>query len=291
MDIQYNLDSMHIFVSKDHEEMIKMPWNIKDKENVAKVDDSFAIRPLIYALNRTEEYLILELGQGKTSLYQAMNDSIIREVENHVFPFGDNPNDTPHNIRRSDAEYMDSLVVEHFRDIDKALFEFYKTLEHPQKIIVISTEDNFSKLKEASQRPELYKGHAAINYVDNAPHHLAEQAWEIVRKLKGEERGEAIGEVKAAISQSNVLTDINEIFRAAKDGRGDLLLIHEEFSQPVRMLDERSFELVEDEKEPGVVDDITSTISWEVISKGGRVVITGQEELKDLGNIALKTRY
>jgi hypothetical protein len=42
---------------------------------------------------------------------------------------------------------------------------------------------------------------------------------------------------------------------------------------------------------PGVIDDITSDIAWDVISKKGRAIFTTQEELKSLGDIALKVRY
>lgn len=291
MDIQYNLDSMHIFVSKDKEEMIKSTW--PTRENVAKVDESFAIRPLIFAMNRSERYLILELEQGKTSLYIAENDAIIEEVKNHVFPFGENPNDTPHNIRRSDAEYMDALVKEHYNDIDKALVDYMQEHEmiHNTRVIVISTEDNFSKLQAVANRPAIYAGHSPINYVDRDHHHLAGAAWEIIKDLQHEDRKKNIDELKAAVSQAQVLTDLNEIYQAAIDGRGDLLIIHQDFSQPVKMIDDRSFEIVEDSKEPGVIDDITSTIAWEVKSKGGRVIITHQDDIKELGNIALKTRY
>lgn len=41
----------------------------------------------------------------------------------------------------------------------------------------------------------------------------------------------------------------------------------------------------------GVIDDITSEIAWEVISKKGRAIFTTQDELKSLGEIALKVRY
>jgi len=48
---------------------------------------------------------------------------------------------------------------------------------------------------------------------------------------------------------------------------------------------------VDDSTTPNAIDDITSTIAWEVISKKGRVIFTSQDEIKDLGKIVLKTRY
>jgi hypothetical protein len=57
------------------------------------------------------------------------------------------------------------------------------------------------------------------------------------------------------------------------------------------MTDDRTFELANDSSTKDVIDDITSTIAWEVLSKKGRVIFTMQDEIKELGDIVLKTRY
>ena len=88
-----------------------------------------------------------------------------------------------------------------------------------------------------------------------------------------------------------VITDLSEIFRAVKEGRGDLLITHDDFRQTVVMTGEYSFDLVNDVTLPGVIDDIISDIAWEVISKKCRAIFTNQEEIKSLGDIALKIRY
>jgi len=87
------------------------------------------------------------------------------------------------------------------------------------------------------------------------------------------------------------LSDLQEIYSAAIDGRGELLIVHEDFTQPVLMTGERTFDLITDNTLPKVIDDITSNIAWEVLSKKGRVVFTSQKKIKELSEIALKTRY
>ena len=87
------------------------------------------------------------------------------------------------------------------------------------------------------------------------------------------------------------MTDLQEIFQASIDGRADLLIVHQDFSQAVLMTSDRTFELTNDRTEQNAIDDITSNIAWEVLSKKGRVFFTSQDEIKELGNIVLKTRY
>ena len=104
-------------------------------------------------------------------------------------------------------------------------------------------------------------------------------------------RAKAIEEMQEAAGHGKVLTDLSKIFAAVKEGRGDLLITHDDYHQAVKMTGESVFTLVDDVTLPGVIDDITSEIAWEVISKKGRAIFTNQEEFKSFGNIALKIRY
>ncbi|MEC5395779.1 baeRF3 domain-containing protein [Bergeyella sp. RCAD1439] len=289
IDHNHNLESLHIFISKDEEEVVKTTWPVR--ENLAQVDETFAVRYLIKALNRSEEYLILRLAQDGTHLHRALNDSVIEEVQNHVFPFGENPNKIDFNIRKSDAEYVDSQIQEHYRTIDKALVNYLREQDEALNVVVLSTRDNYDHLMKVASQPQIYVGHDDKDYHARADHHIAAQAWEIIKQKQSEQRTEAIGEMKEAISKAQVLTDLQEIYQAAIDGRGELLIVHQDYEQPVKMIDDRSFQYAEDAKAPGVLDDIVSTIAWEVLSKKGRVHFTAQEEITDLGSIVLKTRY
>ena len=93
------------------------------------------------------------------------------------------------------------------------------------------------------------------------------------------------------MGQGSVLTDLQEIYQASIDGRGDLIIVHDNYVQPVYLTGERAFELVTDKTKPGVIDDITNDIAWNVLSKNRRVIFTMQDEIKELGKIVLKTRY
>ncbi len=288
IDHQHNLESLHIFISKDTEEIVKSTWPVH--QNTVNVDDVFAVRPLIKAYARSEEYLILVLSQNSARLFNAVNDSVVDEVKNAVFPFGENPNIIA-ATRRSDSAYVDSQTKEYFRDIDKATLDYIRNQDVDLKVIVISNRDNFDQLKSVASKPQIYAGHDNKDYNNKEGHHLSSQAWDIIKSQQKELRAEAISEVKKAVSKAQVLTDLQEIYRAAIDGKGDVLVINQDFERPVKMIDERTFEYAQDSKEPGVLDDIVSTIAWEVMSKKGTVHFTAQEELNELGEIVLKTRF
>jgi len=144
---------------------------------------------------------------------------------------------------------------------------------------------------QVTDNPDIYMSYANINYNNTATHEIATQAWKIIKESQEQTGIEAISEIKEAVGIGKVITDLNEIFRAAKDGRGDLLMVHNDFRQAVRMTGKYSFDLVDDVTYINVIDDISSEIAWEVISKNGRVLFTEDNDLKELGNIVLKVRY
>lgn len=283
----YSLDSMHVFLSNDTEEIIKLPF--PTVENMVQIADGFNIRTLIKAYNRTDDYFILLLSQGGVSLYEAINDKIVEEIDNDDFPFAANPHVVTNNKEKSNARLMDDKVREYYNNVDKALVKIYNERELP--CVVICTEANYSNLMQVADKPEIYLGFEPVNYNDTSVHTLGKQGWNVLKEYQRRERTEAIEEMEEAISQGKLLTDLQEIYQAAIDGRGELLISCEDFVQPVLMTGERTFEIAPDKDTADVIDDITGTIAWEVLSKNGRVVFTTQEQLKKMGNIVLKVRY
>lgn len=287
IDLSASLDSLHIFLSNDTKEVVKSPWEASS--NRVNISTQFAIRPLIKAYNRSEPYLIMVLSQNEVKLYEAVNDGVVKEVKNDDFPVTDNIPYTLYPEKMGDAKYVDDLTRNFFNRIDKALVKVNK--ETDLKCVVVSTETNYSTLLQVADKPSVYHGYVSINTNKSAPHEVVKQTWKFIEKLQSKRRTEDIEEVKKAISQGNMLTDLHEIYNAALNGRADLLVVHQNYKQPVMMDDKGGFDLIDDPSTPGAVDDITSKIAWEVISKKGRVIFTEQEEVKDLGKIVLKTRY
>ena len=287
IDVNYNLDSLHIYLSNDTKEIIKSTWAIK--ENGVHISDSFDIRSLINSYSRSEEYFILLLSQGGVKLYNAISDGIVNEFRNEDFPFSENQHYNTHADKGSDSKHLDDLVREYFNKVDKALVKISN--ETGLNCVVICTEDNYSRLMQVADKPTIYLGHANVDYNNIDTEHLAKQGWEVVKSLQDKQRAEAISEMKGAVGQGTILTDLQEIYQASIDGRADLLMVHQDFAQPVLMKGTRTFELATDTSNSAVVDDITSNIAWNVLSKNGRVFFTKQDEIKDLGKIVLKTRY
>lgn len=286
IDFTSNLESLHLFLSNSTSEIVRSSWSTC--QNTVVVAENFEVRSLIKEFNRTEEYLILTLTQSGIRLFHAINDRVVGEIKNDDFPFEMSPHIETEHDNISDSKRLDNLAREYFNNIDKAVVRFHN--KSTLNVVVICTKDNYTYLMQVADYPAVYLGHSDINNKSDN-HSVAKDAWPVVHMAQQQQRLELIKEMKEAIGLHKVLTDLSAILQAAKEGRGDLLIVQEDFKQAVRMTGEYSFDLVNDNTLTGIIDDITSEIAWEVISKKGRAIFTDLEEFKILGNFALKVRY
>ena len=287
IDINYNLDSLHIFLSNTTQEIIKSAW--PTASNMVQVSESFAVKPLIKLFNRTEEYLILMLNQSDARLLMAVNDEVAGEIDNEDFPFANDASELSDTEAVSNAKQTENQKREFFNKIDKAVVRVNNYTD--MKCVVISTSDNYNRFLKIADKPSLYVGWTTLSQDNKGNKSVAKDAWQIVSVLQEKVRAENIQEMQEAVGNGKVITELAEIYRAAKEGRGDLLIVNDNFHQAVRVTDDFSLEQVTDVTLPGVIEDITSDIAWEVISKKGRAIFTTLDELKVFGNIALKVRY
>ena len=277
IDVNYNLDSLHIYLSNNTNEIIRLGWPAS--YNRVHISDSFVVNPLIKAYNRSEDYFIMLLSQSGVQLFEALNDAIVEEIKNEDFPFPENGLSVPPE-QRSDPKKMNNMVREYLNRVDKAIVKIYN--ETKANVVVICTENNYSRLMQVADRPDIYWGYANIDYNRTAEHQLAAQAWAIAKNMYAERKALAIAEMKKAADQRKVLTDLEEIVVAASDGRADLLIVHQDFFESVPLKRHGMFE---------VIYEIISTIASDVMSKNGRTFFTENNEIKQLGDIVMKVRY
>ncbi|WP_423735092.1 hypothetical protein [Chitinophaga caseinilytica] len=286
IDNRLNDFGLYVFASAGTAEYVRTMW--PPAENKVYVDKEFALRDIIKAYNRSEDYYILHLSQSGVQLYEALNDRIYDEVAGNGFPYRDNPHYITDRQARSDPKKVDNQIKEFLNKVDKSMVAVHAV--HPLEIIVAATRENFDYLLEVADQPKIYSGHFTIDAGRADIHYLSDKAWPVVKDLQKARRAAAIDELMAGVSSGKVLTDMQEIYLAAREGRGELLLVKSNFSQPIDITPQ-GFDYAKDATVPGINDDIVNDIAWEVVDKKGRVFFTDQPALRQLGDIALLTRY
>ncbi len=229
------------------------------------------------------------LSQSGIKLYSALNGHIVEEVHNEEFPIGENRFYNTFPDKASDSKHLDDLLREYLNRVDKALIAYIS--EEKIMTLVFCTEDNYSKLMQVADRPSIYYGYLPIDYNNVETHQLETRAWEFMKQELERKNEDYFKELDSAIGQGLVLTDLQEIYRACQDGKGDFLLVEENFRQAVKLVSDREIEIVEDPVGKDIVEDISSLLALFIDERGGQTLYVPEIPNQELRPIALKVRY
>lgn len=286
IDHKLNLESLVLFVNENIAEFVRLPIHV---ENRVVIDETFATRDLMRALNSEYSYYVLVLNRDKARLIEAFNDRVTKEIKTG-FPVD---NDNLHPSKTSEAAIaarQSNLQREFFNIVDKNLIEVLKEKNLP--VIIHTEESNYSEYLKIADRKEAIVGNVSGNRISDKDHHIIDEVWPTAEKLNEKRKEERISELKAAANSNNFLTDYNDIWSALENGNGKTIFVQRGFFQPAR-INNGSVELVsqEDATKAGVVDDIIDEMIEKILHIGGEAVFLEEEDLKKYQGLVLITRY
>ncbi|NHB68505.1 AOC03_06830 family ribosome hibernation factor [Perlabentimonas gracilis] len=282
IDHSHNLESLVIFVNYEVADYTRLPVAVADR---VIIEDNFATRDLIRAMHQEAGYYIVVISRQKARLLEAFNDKVVAEIKDD-FPIENNLYATD-KVKLSTAKGQDNLTEEFFNRVDKAVLKAIK--QNPMHVLLATETRNFEHYKKIADKPELIIGHINRNRDDEEPQHIIPDAWAEVKKIIKQKNELRLAEVDNAISQGKLLTDINQIWKAVNEGRGQTLFVKKGYFQPA-IIEQGNVKPV-DEKMTGVtIDDIVDEMIEVNLSYGGDTVFF-EKDLATLKNIGLIQRY
>lgn len=285
VDHSYNLDGLAIFVSDDVGELYRLPFPVEPR---VVVDESFATRDLIFALNRNQRYRVLLIDPSQTRLFEG-NGGKLAEVMTDAFPL--EPADA--GGRRDDAWWgvnPDSVHDERRRRFAKEVAEALHPIQEkdPLPLIVVGSEQWISLFRDATRQGDQVIGTVAGSFPVISAQLLARRVEPVFLDWRARERDRLMKELDAAVGANRYASGVDQVWRAVRRGRGTALLVEEGYRRPARL--HRGglvLEWAEDEAAPDVVDDIVDEIIEEVVARGGQVLFYPDGALDRHQRIAL----
>ena len=284
-DHNLNLDSLAIFVNKDMAKHVRLPLEVDSR---VIIDKNFATRDLVRALHKSEHYFILRLSLNKVHLFEAFADRPVKEVVGHGFPIENNLYNTD-TLKRSMGEKQDNMSREFFNRVDKTFQEFYQA--HPAGVVITGADRNIAFYREVCDNDRMIIGEIKKNLDHLSTYEMVKEAWPVTLEYIRKSKSEALDLLGAAVGQNKFASDLNDIWTMVNQGRGDVLLVEDDFFQAARILKDGSLKLEQDQNEPGVIDDIIDELMEVHLSMGGRVVFVDSGSLAKHQKIALILRY
>jgi hypothetical protein len=290
IDYRHTLDGLAIFVNQDFARKFYLPFPVRER---ITVDEGFATRDLVHALNRTSRYWVLALSEQPTRLYEGTRETL-EEITGggfpmvHTGPGGEAPLPGGHGVRKS--AYEDEYHRKFFRDVDRAFGAF--AASEPLPLAVVGVDRHQAHFSEVTQHRRLIAATVTGSHDRTPAHELGKLVWPAVKAHLTEQRNKVLDELAAAVSGQRYVSTIGEAWRLAQDGRIETLLVEEDFHYPARVDDSgRHLEPAEDVTAPDVIDDAVDEVIEMVLQKGGRVVFVDDGTLDKHGQIAAILRY
>jgi hypothetical protein len=289
VDYRYTLDGLALFVNRDFGRKFYLPFSLKER---IVVDETFATRDLVFALNRTPRYWVLVLSEKPTRLFEAVRDSLT-EVDGHGFPLvhsGPGGEIRLPTAGLQKAGYRDEHHRQFFRQVDANFGELAR--HDPLPLVVVGVDRYLAFFNEVSAHKNTILTTVTGSHDKTPAHELAGLVWPLVKKNLAGQRARYLQELDAAVGARRFASGIEHIWRLAEAGRVDTLLVEEDYHFPAR-LDESGLILTpaEDASAPDVIDDAVDELIETALAKGARVRFLDDGTLSQHQRIAAITRY
>jgi hypothetical protein len=289
VDHQQNLDGLVLFVNQELAQAHRLPFTVPER---VLMDEGFATRDLVLALNRTVRYWVLALSENATRLYEATRDSLV-EVTGEGFPMvhtgpGGQTALPAHDVNVS--AYRDERHRQFFRAVDEQVGLFMK--DDPLPLVLLGVDRYLSFYAEVGEYAKEVVAEIQGNYDKHSTHELAEVVWPVAKEALLAEHMQVLELLNTAVGERRIATTIDDIWRSAKEGRGRMLLVEENYHFPGQ-LDETGWVLTvaDDPTAPDVLDDAVDDIIEQVLEKGGQVKFLPDGTLADYQSLVLLLRY
>ncbi len=290
IDYRCALDGLALFVNQDVDRKFYLPFPVKEQ---VVIDETFATRDLVFALNHSPRYWVLVVSEKPTRLYEGLGDTLVEITENgfpmiHAGPGGAAP--LPFGFGKRKSAYRDERHRQFFRQVDAAFRHIAVT--DPLPLVVVGVDRSLAFFNEVSKHKKMIIATLPGNHDKTPAHEMAAQVWSLVQSYLDSQRKDALKALDAAVSTRKYASGIGEAWRTAKEGRAATLLVEEDFRYPAR-LDASGLHLrpADDSTAPDVIDDAVDELIEHVLAQSGQVTFVDNGALETHQSIALILRY
>lgn len=289
IDYHNTLDGLAIFVNQDITRLFYLPFTLIER---VVIDETFATRDLVHALNHTIRYWVLALSENSTRLFDGVRETLV-EIQEEGFPLA-HTGSTRGKAKPTDPAVQASVVRDEqfrrfFRQVDQAFKPFYTDDELP--LVVVGVDRYLAFFQEVAAKPDIIAATLRGNHDKTLPHELGKLVWPLMQEAEAQRRQGYLETLGEAVGQRKFVSTAGQVWRMAQEGRGRLLLVEEDFHFPGRTDEEGNLFPADDLTGPDVMEDAVDEIIETVLSKQGQVVFVENGQLAEYQRIALVLRY
>ncbi|MGP3986193.1 baeRF3 domain-containing protein [Streptomyces sp. 3N207] len=295
LDLMYALDTLVVFAAQGEHQF----WHLTRRADTERIviNDTFLTRNLVAARAQNRPYWVLTFDEEKARLWNGMGEQLTEE-HRYGFPVEHEPNvsERERASRTGDftTGYRDEAELQHLRDVDAGVAKVLET--EPRPLLVAGLQHGLTALADVG-------AHASRNALATVPkgglaNARASVVYDAVAPARAElvqgRADEALRRLGDAIGRKEFAAGIDEVWRAAQEGRLALLAVEEPYRQKVRLTGGHLSPVADDavSDESGEVrDDIVDETVESALSTEAEVVFVADGALAEHRRIAGVVRY
>ena len=301
VDFMHNIEGIGLFVSSYVKKIIPFFFPVKER---VTIDRTFDIRDLLYESYYDIPYVVLQLSQKETRLFNSRLNSLNEIIDSHFPRKYENEYEYSRHTRgnsnaghsfvkevEKDKSAMDEIRFKNFfRETDKLLNSY---LNNGIPLIVTGENKDLSYFRQVTTHEERIACNIPGNYATYNEHELGALTWQAMKLFQDNNKEKLVRDFKEKTGEGLGITGLDNIWKAVQEGRGYKLLVEKDYSVPGYLPDNDEYDLLLHEpKEPHhILSDAVSRLITLVLEKNGEVIMLENDVIRDYKRIALTTRY
>ncbi|CAD5900131.1 hypothetical protein [Carnobacterium maltaromaticum] len=282
-------ESVIFFVSNEMKTSMSVPFMTESEFHLG---DRFMTRKLLRNSNKMSHYYVVTLNSDEARLLEYQNDQLIHEFKDDRFPIANNGFWTSDRLLNSMGSVRTNYQKEFYKWIDAELQSYLTKNPHP--IILAGSRQSVDIYKEIANRNDLIIGSINGNFTFDKGESTVEigaKAYEVVEAYLSSQLHELVEGLTYFESRGRLEKDLKTIYQLAISGRGQKLVVDEEYYQEGTINDgEIQIDKVNSTSEE-FTEDVVNEIIYQIMKYGGEVVFVTKEQLKPYQNSVLQMRY
>jgi len=293
-------DGLGLYISPYKENVFHFPFPVKEK---VIIDRSFEMRDLILALKNNFTYAIIAISEKNVRVLKGFNHTLTEE-KNDEMPFNmDDVGGKGHSRTGSftsfsstknvtdQKAYGENKMENYLMEIDR-IISADKTLQNIP-IAILAPTRIIGHFKSITKNEKHILGYVQGNFDRSNEKELYAKVSKLIENNLLEVQNSSLKKLETALNQKKAVSGIRDVWKAAYNKSGRLLLVEKDFSCPAKTVG-KDGELVLDyldKKDIHYMQDAVDDVIELVMKFGGDVVFIENDKLVNHSRIALITYF
>lgn len=285
VDLDQEWPAVALFVNQDVAHAVELPHEVVER---VVIDETFATRDLVHGLQRRGPSWAVVLDERVTRLYQGLGNTFAI-VRGGGFPLVRDPGRDAgrrggREHGRREAELRRFLV-----EVDEAIGPHLAVDQAP--LFVLGSARRVAAFTDRSRHRSAVEATITVFPTDARGSTVARLLEPAVAERRRFEQDRALAELEAFGGGASCASGLQDVWRLAGEGRGELLVVEEGFAEAALVDESGVVRPAPDPEHPEAVDDLVDEVVEVVLAHRGRAVFVPDGSLADRGRAALRLRY